>query len=277
MRRRGDGGLTIRLFGRFEVLRGRRPIPNKAWGRAKTQKLFKILLSEPGRPFTHEQLVEPLYPTSTPEKVIRNLRGRVSELRRALEPALTRGRNSRFILHVRGGYCLNPEAPYRLDTEVFQQLLEGAQRLEGEQRWEEARKRYEEALALYRGEFLAEDRYEDWTQGPRRYWRERHLAALSQLAECYAHLGHYGRAVERCRKILALEPYRESAYRQLMLYHYSMGDKGKALLTYKQCLRALKEHLDVRPSLETHRLYEHICAEKTPKPLDRPAAVAVSS
>lgn len=69
----------------------------------------------------------------------------------------------------------------------------------------------------------------------------------------------------------------ESPYRQLMCYHCRMNDKGKALQVYKECLRALKVHWDVEPSPETQSLYEHICSDQIPKPLDRRAALAVSS
>lgn len=61
--------LTIRLLGRFDVLRYGKPIPDEAWGRRKAKTLLKVLLTEPGRVFTHDQLIEALFEGKNPKWV----------------------------------------------------------------------------------------------------------------------------------------------------------------------------------------------------------------
>jgi len=54
-----------------------------------------------------------------------------------------------------------------LDSEAFAKEVELAQASEKFGRWPEAIEKYRRALALYAGDFLSEDLYEDWTQAPR--------------------------------------------------------------------------------------------------------------
>jgi non-specific serine/threonine protein kinase len=95
------------------------------------------------------------------------------------------------------------------------------------------------------------------------------------MAECHACLGQYDEALERCRSVIELQPYDESAYRQKMRYHYLMGNRSEALRTYQACAQALKEQLDVDPAPETRALEEQIfkgevCLEGYPRPATPP-------
>jgi len=95
--------LYIRQFGRFEVRRGDVPLPPEAWGRRKTKALLKVLLTERGRAFSSDQLTDWLFPDLDPQNALVNLRGRVGELRAALEPHLARKTDSQYVLTVEGG------------------------------------------------------------------------------------------------------------------------------------------------------------------------------
>ncbi|MBI3460546.1 tetratricopeptide repeat protein, partial [Candidatus Acetothermia bacterium] len=175
------------------------------------------------------------------------------------EPRLEKGTNSQFILNVgQQGYCFSKEAPCWLDTEEFQKQIEVAQVSEKAGRWPEALEIYQQAIQLYRGDYLAEDLYEEWALALREHWRELYLNALGRLAECHARMGQYERAIEQCAKVIEIKPASESAYRQQMLYHSLIGESSVALQTYQICIAVLKEQLRVEPSPETRELYEQI-------------------
>ena len=250
--------LQIRLLGQFEALREGEPVPASAWGRRKTETLLKILLTERGRVFSQDQLIELLYGGEEPHKKSGNLRGRISELRRALEPHLGKGSNSRYILRLGEGYCFSSNAPCWLDTEAFQEAVSAAERAQESGDWRPAVEAYERAIQLYRGEFLEADRYEEWSLTPREHWQGAYLATLSQLAECHAQLGDCSRAITACRQILKTQPTCESATRQLMRYYYAAGEDSRAMEVFNDGRCALKERLDVEPSSETQALYERI-------------------
>ena len=150
--------LEIKLLGRFEVLRDGESIPEEAWGRRKTKTLLKVLLTEPGRAFTQDQLIDALFGGENVDSSLENLYGRVSQLRRALEPDLKRGADSAFILREGHGYSFDVVACSDLDTIAFKQGLDDSQSLVEEKDWTAAAARLEEVTALYQGEFLAEDR-----------------------------------------------------------------------------------------------------------------------
>ena len=78
--------LAICLLGPFEIRDGESSGKSLEWSRKQTQSLLKILLTERGRVFTDDQLIEYLIPEIDFDKGIANLKKRVSELRKTLEP-----------------------------------------------------------------------------------------------------------------------------------------------------------------------------------------------
>jgi len=255
----GDNtSLQIRAFGRFEVSLDGISIPEDRWPRRRTKELLKVLLTDPGRPFTFDQLVDALLPEANVRNATGNIQARVSELRRVLEPGLSRGRESRYIISIGEGYAFSPACEFSLDTQEFEAGIIESERFASERRWEEAAEASEKTLLLYRGEFLAEDRYAEWTNSTRSRLRERYLASLSSLASCYAELGRIRQAISCCQRILHVEPHREAVIRQLMTYQQEAGYRAQALDTYREGERALREHLDVEPSAETRVLRDEI-------------------
>lgn len=250
--------LTIRLLGQFEVLIGGELVPVSAWGRRKTKTLLKILLIRRGRVSSQDQLIESLYGGNEPQKKLGNLRGRISQLRHALEPDLDRGSDSQYILHLGDGYCFSSRASVWLDVEAFRSHIADAEQAHESGQPRVAADSYEEALALYRGDFLETDPYEEWSLAPRERLREEHLAALSELSSCYVELGDYRKAIACCKRILDVQPARESTIRRLMQLHHLAGEDSLATETFEQGKQALKERLNVDPSAETSALLKDI-------------------
>ncbi|MFQ5795463.1 MAG: winged helix-turn-helix domain-containing protein, partial [Candidatus Bipolaricaulia bacterium] len=170
-----DLGLQVKLLGHFEAWRNDEPLPPQAWPQRKTQTLLKILLTERGRIFTQDQLIDALFPDLDPDNATQNLYKQISELRRTLEPNLNRGTDSQFVLRVGGGYCFSENAPCWIDTKAFHQHVESARELEQAGRWSQALEQYQQSIELYRGDYLAEDLYEEWSIPPREHWRELYL------------------------------------------------------------------------------------------------------
>jgi len=261
--------LQVNLFGHFEVWREGQLI--ETWPRQKTQALLQLLLSERGRTFSQDQLIEIFFPRRDPQKAINNLQKRVSELRRVLEPNLNRGANSHFILSSGSheqGYCFNPNAACHIDLEVFDKSIQLAQAASASERWTQAIEHYSQAIALYRDDFLCDSRYEEWTIALRERWREKFLQALTHLAESHARLGQLLSAIECCDQVLKHQPWSEPIYRKKMLYSYHSANRAKALETFKECSAMLEKHLDAAPSPETVVLQEQILKYQVP-PLPR--------
>ena len=85
-----------------------------------------------------------------------------------------------------------------------------------------------------------------------------HLDGLARLAECYAELGRLRQAISCCRRILGIEPHRETVIRQLMTYQERNGQRAQALETYHGACHVLRERLHAEPSAETQALFSRI-------------------
>ncbi len=257
-------GLKIELFREFRVRRDEDPIESEEWDRQKTRSLLKLLLTHPGRTFSREEIVEALWPDMSPKAAERSLWVTVSLLRRALEPELQHGSDSKYVLQKRPGYAFDPQADCWVDAWQFNEHHKKAEGARQAERLDEAIQEYRAALDLMQGEFLAEDPYEEWAVEAREEWQERRLSALSGLAECLAQKGHYTEAIGLCQEALALDRYREGFQRQLMLYRYCAGEQSLALRAYRDYARLLKEELGASPSPELTRLKERMEARDVP-------------
>ena len=119
---------------------------------------------------------------------------------------------------------------------------------------------YREALALYGGELLPEDRYEDWTQARRDALRESQLALLVELAALQAEQGDRGGAVETLQRAVVEDPLHEAAHRELMRLFAAGGRGQQALAQYQQLREVLRRELGADPDPQTRGLYREILA-----------------
>lgn len=135
----------------------------------------------------------------------------------------------------------------------------------------------EQAVELYRGEFLADlaldscPEFETWLLRERERWRQQITGAIETLIG--HHLGH-GRADagERYARLwLELEPWQEDAHRTLILLLAQAGRRGDALAQYETCVRALDAELGVGPAPETTALYQRLRAGAFEPLAQRPA------
>lgn len=257
--------LRVQLFGPFRVWRDDAIISDREWKTRQHQALFQLLVSRRGAFFHREVLIEQIWPDANPDKAGISLRNRVSELRRILEPGLQRGRDSRFILTRPEGYSFNEEADCLVDLEEFDRHRRRARALHREGRWLEAVREYEAALQWCQGDFLEADLYVEWTQQPRERWRESRLGALTHLAECYARVGQYERAIERARHTVELHDDWELGYLQLMRTLLLAGRRAEALRVYERCRKVLKENLGLEVSAEMEALRDQLARGETPR------------
>jgi DNA-binding SARP family transcriptional activator len=122
------------------------------------------------------------------------------------------------------------------------------------------------ARALYSGNFMDEDLYDDWAATERDNFKEIYLAILDRLSENYIHTERFSSAVALCEDILSKDNCREDIHRRLMFSYYRAGCRDKALRQFKKCIEALKEELEVEPTKLTRQLYEEIKADRLSSP-----------
>jgi PAS domain S-box-containing protein len=247
--------LRIHLLGPITVERADgSPVGGSGWRRAKVRALLALLALRRGRSVRRDELVEMLWPDLDYSAALHNLNTTVYRLRRSLEPALKRGAESSFV-HCEGdSYLLNGGKTHWLDVEAFEAGIAGARR---EPDSAVATDRYREALALYRGEFLA-DLEPDIVDCllERERLCELYLTALEELGALHAQLKQRGEATAVLHRALALDPCREGVVHSLMRLALDHGERGTAIAHYRSLERALWQEYQLLPSQETCLLYE---------------------
>ena len=93
---------------------------------------------------------------------------------------------------------------------------------------------YRQALALYKGDFLADEPYADWAELERAYLRERAVGALFRMAFLATQLNLLREAQEVYRRILILDPWREEAYAALIQMLLAGGQEPEARSLFNQ-------------------------------------------
>lgn len=250
--------LDIRCLGPFMVLRDGRLVPLEQFGRRRSLTLLKILLTRYGRQVHREELMELLWPEADPRSANALLNVVVHYLRRGLEPSAPDSQPSSFIRRKGDYYYFDPQSPHRLDSHEFLRAADLGARLESEGRGAEAVDAYQRAIALYTGDFLEEELYNDWCALEREYLRERFLTVLRRAGHLHLDRGHMDAAITCFRRALHCDGTLEDVHRALMEALWRAGRRDEALRQYQECRSTLERELGIAPMPETEALYRQI-------------------
>jgi predicted ATPase/DNA-binding SARP family transcriptional activator/DNA-binding CsgD family transcriptional regulator len=258
---------TVRvwLLGGFRVSVGSRTIGEDRWQRRKAAALVKLLALAPSHRMHREQVMHLLWPRLGAKAAANNLHRNLYVARRTLDPdPLT---SSRFLTLRGEQLVLCPERDLWVDVEAFEQAAEAA-------RYSREPAAYRAAIDLYAGEFLPEDRYEEWSEEHRRRLREIHLSLLLGLAHLQEEREDHDGAAEVLMEVLAKDPAREEAHVGLMRLHALRGRRGNALHQYERLEEVLSRELGTEPGATSRALREEIAAKRFPSPERQPRIVS---
>ena len=260
-----DAPASLRLLtlGQFEVERDGVPINGPAWQRKAVRRLFKILIAQRGQVVGREVLDDLLWPEAQRRTGLKRLKALVHLLRHTLEPDLPRGEPSSFVALVEQGYVFRLTAAVWLDSDEFVTRVRHAQCLAEQGLSAEALMEYGRADDLYRGDFLAEDLYEDWCALERESLREMHLQVLDALGNGYLARHEDTRAAGYFHRSVAADPLRESAHRGLMIALARRGCHAEALRQFQTCREILRDEIGMEPMPETRDLYQRLMRQET--------------
>jgi DNA-binding SARP family transcriptional activator len=130
-----------------------------------------------------------------------------------------------------------------VDLERFFERAEAALALHGAGNGDAARSALAEAESMYAGEFLEEDRYEDWAIPVRDEAASLYGDVLRALADAVG--GHA--ATRYLRRLLTLDPYDEDAHLRLVTGLAAQGRHGDARHAYRRYVERLGE-IGVEPA-----------------------------
>jgi DNA-binding SARP family transcriptional activator/DNA-binding NarL/FixJ family response regulator len=235
-------GLDIELLGPLRVRRGEQVLD---LGSGRRRAVFAVLAMRAGQTVSRAELIEAVWGDDPPATVEGSLYTYVSDLRRVLEPRRSRWSSGEVLVSAGGGYELRVD-PARIDVVRLEHMRERAAQCAAEDRWQEAYRLLSDALALWRGEALAD------VGGPfvarhRARLAEIRLATVESRAEAALAAGRAEEVVDELRRLVAEHPTRERTRGLLMSALHAGGRSEEALAVYADAERVLAGELGIEP------------------------------
>jgi len=213
--RRGPTGAHIVTLGRFAVQVDGADVETSAWGSRRARTLLKRLVAARGWPVTRDELIELLWPE---EDDIGRLGARLSVQLSAVRRVLGGG-----VIADRQTVALDRSA-VTTDLDAFLDADDDAT-----------------IAGRYSGEFLPEDRYDDWSAGIRDQTRSHFVLAVHRLLESATDRGDWAEAAMFARRLLDADPYDEAAHRTLVGALERVGDRAGARRAAEAARAAMNE------------------------------------
>src|SRR5690242_13329935 len=224
--------IHVTLLGRFAVTVGGVPVAEAGWKRRHAATVVKVLALAPGRRLHREQVIDLVWPGDTIAAAVPKLHKAAHFARRAIgvpDSVVLRGDQ----------VVLCPGGNVTVDAVRFGELARRALAA-GDAAAARA------ALALYGGELLPADRYEEWAETRR-----------EQLSQSYLDLL---RLDGQWEAVAELDPGDERAHLALMRRHAANGDRHAALRQFDRLDRALRQELGLAPGPEASALRDRLLA-----------------
>lgn len=204
------------------------------------------------RTHTRNELASLFWSDIPDAQALKNLRNILPVLRSVL--------GSHLII-TRYTVTFNRYVPYHLDVEAFQRICgTSIDHTPSVALWE--------GVSLYQDDFLAgfyvrnAPLFEEWMLLQREHLRRLIIEALDTLAIRHIQQAEYQTALVATRRLLELEPWRETTHQQQMFIFARQGQRNSALAQYDLCCRILAAEFGLEPLPETTRLYEQIKADE---------------
>jgi LuxR family maltose regulon positive regulatory protein len=245
----GETTIKVNCLGAFQVLAGATEVSQERWVSAKARDLLAYFIT-----FRRERIpTERIFEAIWAERAGPGMAAFHTALSR-LRSALRTGENAPRLIFVETGEYWLEASRFNVDVDEFDALMAKARVTAGE---EEAARCYEQAVALYRGEFL-QNMYYDWLFPERRRLEVSYLKGLRALAGYHSAAGKAQLALEYLQRAIRLDSLSEDLYCQAMRACSSLGERSELVRYFKELKRVLANELNMLPQKETVSLYRSL-------------------
>jgi DNA-binding SARP family transcriptional activator len=246
--------LELRLLGRFAVLVDGENLAERPWERRSARSLIKLLALAPSNALHREQVLDQLWPDVAPETAANSLNKSIHAARRALEPGLTKGSLSRYVLTPGSQVVLASPGTLRVDVHAFERTANAAIR---DRDIGEARR----AVQMYTGELLVDDLYETWTVARRDLLRLLFRTLSIRVVQWLLERSEPEPGLEIAQRLIQDDPLDEQAHRLLIQLHAASGQRELAKRQFEVARSVMlnagidlgPEILELAQTLRAHR------------------------
>ncbi|MBK9247166.1 MAG: tetratricopeptide repeat protein [Ignavibacteria bacterium] len=237
--------ISVQTFGHFSVNIGNRELTSEDWQRKKARDIFKILLMNHRKSISAEELIDILWLNAAGKNLIPTLWNCVSYIRKALEPTIKPRQPSAYIKIVGKNYMLDLGADAKIDFLTFREIVTKAHKQSTIKTQIEM---YEQAIEMYKGEFLKEDTFEDWSSFERESLKEQYLNILTFVGKYYLELNNTTQSILYARKILEIDKVQDDGYEILFKSLKSSGYISELTKSWTFCKASYRrEFLSLPP------------------------------
>jgi YVTN family beta-propeller protein len=246
----GGCDLEFCVLGPVEVREGGRKLP---LGGPKQRALLADLILNAGTVVSAARLIDDVWGDASPPTAGHTVEAYIARLRRVLRD----GSRPEVLLTRPPGYVLDAE-PGRVDMLRFGQLVRDGTAAAGRGDHEQASAVLGAALALWRGQPLADVADAPFARAAARRLTDQHLVALERRIDSDLELGQAQDLVPELEALAVRHPYHEPFYRQLMLALYRSGRQSDALAAFRRARGLLAGELGIEPGPDLRRTEQAI-------------------
>ena len=237
--------LKVHTLGRLSVTTWNGTLDGE-WLRRRPGQLFKFLLTERQHFVPLEMIAEAVWPHAS-NNTANTARHCLHILRSKLEPDPARRSRSAFVLAKNGGYRLNPET-VSVDADEFERLCSDGVRAFAGGDSATAISRFEAAVAMYEGDFLADDRYAEWAFLERERLRDLATIPLRALADLRS--DDPDASLSYMKRLAEMEPFDNEVQRQLLVQLVKQGKRSRAVREYQAFQVRLMRSFGEKPTFD---------------------------
>lgn len=244
---------SIRMLGEFSIQSGALEINDKDNRSRKIWLLLAYMIYCRNQPVSQDKLISLLWGEETensanPANALKTMFHRA----RTLLDQLGDGVGHTLILRRAGSYVWNPDIPFHFDVEDFEQYCREASEACDPDRQLEASMN---ALALYKGDFLAKLSTEPWVVPISAYYHNLYVQTIQNCLPLLQERERFHDIISLCRRAVEIEPFNESLYQYLMRALVETGEQREAVAIYETMSELLFSNFGIMPSEESRAIH----------------------
>lgn len=250
--------INVQLLGPFTLKSRGKTLP-EIKGK-KNATILAYLFFHHQKPQHKDVLMEVFWGDFTPSSARNSLNVAMCSLRKSLADSFP---DKEVILYDNDSYYINPELTVMTDVEKFTYLWREGRSIEATNGLAAALDTYSKAVTLYKDDFLATARFEEWCESERDNLKEIYLFILNRLGVYFFEQKNYDGCIQICQKMLEKDECLEDVHRKLMTCYSLLGLTDLAIRQYYKCEKALERELHLKPSDPIREVFLQIKSGKT--------------
>ncbi len=240
--------LSICLFGSSLIRRNGRPHPLGI--RGSTLQLLRYLTVNAGREVRRECIADQFWRNSSCCRQRSSLNSAIWRIGKKLPD------DDRMVLYITAAtICLEIDDDVPIDTRILCSVVHTASAPDAMS--DCLADQLARALDASEAPFL-DGLVDDWALAERERVTNLRLRGLTLLMHWYGDQRRYEDALEIGRRLLAEDPFRETAQIDIMWLYVLNRQWAQAIKQYQSYAELLHRELDIEPMVETRALYDHI-------------------